>query len=136
METLTVQEASILTGLSAHTLRYYERIGLLEPVARNASGHRRYERTDLEHLQFLHCLRASGMPIRRLKEFAGLVQGGQPANDARLALLEAHHQDVQNRIAELQEKLRIIEVKIQRIREYGQNNPASEPAGVVVEEGG
>ncbi len=136
METLTVQEASVLTGMSAHTLRYYERIGLLEPVARNASGHRRYERTDLEHLQFLHCLRASGMPIRRLKEYADLVQAGQPAHDARLALLEAHHQDVQNRIAELQDKLRIIEAKIQRIHEYEQNNPANVAAGAVVEEGG
>ena len=117
MNTLTVREADVVTGLSAHTLRYYERIGLLDPVARNASGHRRYAREDLEHLQFLHCLRATGMPIRRLQEFATLIRGGQAAHAARLALLEAHRQDVQTQINELEGYLKIIDAKIVRIRQ-------------------
>ncbi len=135
MDTLSIREASTLTGLSAHTLRYYERIGLLEPVARNTSGHRRYARNDLEHLQFLHCLRATGMPIRRLKEFATLIQGGQAAQDARLALLEAHRLDVQAHITDLQEKLHIIEGKIQRIAEYGKSSQAKIAVGQDFQEG-
>jgi DNA-binding transcriptional MerR regulator len=67
---------------SAHTLRYYERAGLIEPVARTPTGHRRYARADLEHLQFLHCLRATGMSIRRMQEFAALVRQGESARPA------------------------------------------------------
>jgi len=51
METLTVKEAADFAGLTAHTLRYYERVGLIQPVARNAGGHRRYAQTDLELLE-------------------------------------------------------------------------------------
>jgi DNA-binding transcriptional MerR regulator len=119
METLTVREASEFTGLSAHTLRYYERIGLIEPVARNAGGHRRYAQTDLEHLRFLHCLRDTGMPIQRMQEYASLASQGHATLDARLDLLEAHRRDVQARIQELEDKLAIIDAKIKRFRQVG-----------------
>jgi DNA-binding transcriptional MerR regulator len=119
METLTVREASDFTGLSAHTLRYYERIGLIEPVARNAGGHRRYAQTDLEHLRFLHCLRDTGMPIQRIQGYASLASQGQASLDARLDLLEAHRRDVQMRIQELEDKLAIIDAKIKRFRQVG-----------------
>jgi DNA-binding transcriptional MerR regulator len=118
METLTVREAAALTGLSAHTLRYYERAGLLEPVARNASGHRRYARADLEHLQFLHCLRATGMPIRRMQEFAALARAGHATVDIGLELLEAHRRDVQAQIEAFERALGIIDAKIQRLRRH------------------
>ncbi len=117
METLTVQEASEFTGLSAHTLRYYERIGLIEPVARNAGGHRRYVQTDLEHLKFLHCLRDSGMSIQGMQEYATLASQGHVTLDARLELLESHKRDVQVRIRELEDKLAIIDAKIKRFRQ-------------------
>ena len=119
METLTVREASEFTGLSAHTLRYYERIGLIEPVARNAGGHRRYAQTDLEHLRFLHCLRDTGMPIQRMQEYASLASQGHATLDARLELLEAHRHDVQARIQELEDKLAIIDAKIKRFEQVG-----------------
>ena len=119
METLTVREASEFTGLSAHTLRYYERIGLIEPVARNAGGHHRYAQTDLEHLRFLHCLRDTGMPIQRMQEYATLTSQGHATLDARLELLEAHRRDVQARIQELEEKLAIIDAKIKRFEQAG-----------------
>jgi DNA-binding transcriptional MerR regulator len=119
METLTVREASEFTGLSAHTLRYYERIGLIEPVARNAGGHRRYAQTDLEHLRFLHCLRDTGMPIQHMQEYASLASQGHATLDARLDLLEAHRRDVQARIQELEDKLAIIDAKIKRFRQVG-----------------
>jgi DNA-binding transcriptional MerR regulator len=119
METLTVREASEFTGLSAHTLRYYERIGLIEPVRRNSGGHRRYAQTDLEHLRFLHCLRDTGMPIQRMQEYASLASQGRVTLDARLELLEAHRGDVQARIRELEDKLAIIDAKIKRFRQAG-----------------
>lgn len=117
METLTVAEAATFTGLSAHTLRYYERAGLLALVARTASGHRRYARADLEHLQFLHCLRATGMPIRRMQEFAALVRQGRATFAARTDMLESHRRDVQARIEQLEGSLKVIDAKISRMRQ-------------------
>ncbi len=125
-EKLTIQEAAAFTGLSAHTLRYYERAGLLEPVARNASGHRRYARGDLEHLQFLHCLRTTGMPIRRMQAYAALAREGRATLDARLELLEAHRRDVQARMAELDRSLQIIDNKIERFQR-GREEAAAHP---------
>jgi DNA-binding transcriptional MerR regulator len=119
METLTVREASEFTGLSAHTLRYYERIGLIEPVARNAGGHRRYAQTDLEHLKFLHCLRDTGMSIRHMQEYAVLASQGRATLAARLELLESHRRDVQAHIRELEGKLAIIDAKIDRFNQVG-----------------
>ncbi len=119
METLTVKEASQFIGLSSHTLRYYERIGLIEPVARNAGGHRRYAQTDLEHLKFLHCLRDSGMSIQGMQRYATLASQGSATLDARLELLQSHKQEVQERIRELEDKLAIIDAKIKRFRQAG-----------------
>jgi DNA-binding transcriptional MerR regulator len=119
METLTVREASEFTGLSAHTLRYYERIGLIEPVARNSGGHRRYAQTDLEHLRFLHCLRDTGMPVQRMQKYASLASQGRVTLDARLELLEAHRGDVQARTQKLEDKLAIIDAKIKRFHQAG-----------------
>ena len=119
METLTIREASEFTGLSSHTLRYYERIGLIEPVARNTGGHRRYDQMDLEHLMFLHCLRDTGMPIQRMQEFASLSSQGHATLQARLELLESHRSDVQAHIRELEDKLAIIDAKIKRFNQVG-----------------
>ncbi len=117
METLTVKEASEYIGLTAHTLRYYERIGLIEPVARNAGGHRRYAQSDLEHLKFLHCLRDSGMSIQGMQQYATLASQGRVTLGARLELLESHKREVQAHIRQLQDKLAIIDAKIKRFQE-------------------
>src|SRR5690349_1245444 len=61
---LTIQETSATTGLSVHTLRYYERIGLIHPISRSTSRHRRYREEDLRWIEFLLRLRATGMPIQ------------------------------------------------------------------------
>ncbi len=119
METLTVKEASEFTGLSSHTLRYYERVGLIQPVARNGGGHRRYAQTDLEHLKFLHCLRDSGMSIQGMQEYATLVSRGSATLDARLELLESHKRTIHARIEALEDKLAIIDAKIKRFRQVG-----------------
>jgi DNA-binding transcriptional MerR regulator len=117
METLTIKEASAFTGLTVHTLRYYERVGLLEPVERNSGGHRRYSRVDLERLGFLACLRATGMPVRHLKAYAALTREGHASVAARKALLEAHRNELQARIAELERSLQVIDNKITRFEQ-------------------
>ena len=69
---LTIKDVSQRTGLSAHTLRYYERIGLIAPVARATGGQRRYAAADMDWLAFLLRLRTTGMPIQGMLEFARL----------------------------------------------------------------
>lgn len=82
-EALTIQEVAERTALSPHTLRYYERVGLLEAPDRAASGHRRYGEGDLEWLTLLKRLRATGMPIREMRRYAELVRQGDES-DMRL----------------------------------------------------
>jgi DNA-binding transcriptional MerR regulator len=100
MPTLTIQQVAQQTGLSVHTLRYYERNGLLEPVDRASSGHRRYSEEDIARIEFLTRLRLTGMPIRQMQEFA------------RRAILEEHEREVQAHIQELQRNLEAIQWKI------------------------
>jgi DNA-binding transcriptional MerR regulator len=109
---LTIAEVAALSGLSAHTLRYYERIGLLDPVARVHGGQRRYEGEDLTWLVFLQRLRATGMPIRDMQRFAELRRQGKHTVAARRALLEEHRDEVLERISELQRDLAAVTDKI------------------------
>lgn len=98
--------------MSAHTLRYYERAGLLRPVGRNGSGHRTYSADDLAWIEVLTKLRRTGMPIRRMREYAELVWAGDGNEAERLSLLVAHRDDVRARLAELEDCLGFIEHKV------------------------
>jgi CO/xanthine dehydrogenase Mo-binding subunit len=102
---LSIQQAAEVTGLSAHTLRYYERIGLLDRVGRAESGHRRYVAADLAWLDLLMRLRATGMPIRQMQEFAALRRRGPETARKRRRLLVAHRQTVRARIQALEENM-------------------------------
>jgi DNA-binding transcriptional MerR regulator len=109
---LSISEASEASGLSAHTLRYYERAGLLEPVDRNEGGHRRYRKADLERIKFLTKLRATGMPIREVRRYAELMKAGDATNAERLALLQAHREAVLAELEATAKNLELIEWKI------------------------
>jgi DNA-binding transcriptional MerR regulator len=109
---LTVQEMAEQSGVSAHTLRYYERIGLLGPVARTASGHRRYAADDLGWVRLLVCLRETGMGIRDMLRFISVDGGELTVAERRLALLEAHRDAVRARQREVAEHLEVIEGKL------------------------
>jgi DNA-binding transcriptional MerR regulator len=110
---LTIAEAARRTGLSVHTLRYYERAGLVvTAVDRTAGGRRRYHQLDLDWIAVCTKLRATGMPIRTIRRYAELVAAGHGNEQERLALMEAHRAHVTARIAELQENLRLIDHKI------------------------
>ena len=110
---LTIAEAAEQTGLTTHTLRYYERDGLmLHEVARSSSGHRVYTERDLTWVALLTRLRATGMPIREVKAYAALCREGDGNELDRLALLEAHRARVLTQLAEVTEHLGAIDNKI------------------------
>ena len=111
-QTLTIREAASLTGLTTHTLRYYERLGLAI-ADRSQSGHRRYRDRDIEWLKILTCLRETGMPIQRMIEFAALVRIGDSTIPSRLALLQTHRADVLASIDRYRRYLMVIDKKIQ-----------------------
>ncbi|MEV1247371.1 MerR family transcriptional regulator [Nonomuraea sp. NPDC050022] len=110
---LSIAEAARLTGVSAHTLRYYERAGLVvTAVDRTAGGRRRYRKLDLDWITICTRLRATGMPIKAIRRYAELVSAGHGNEEERLALMESHRADVLAKMAELQENLRLIDHKI------------------------
>lgn len=108
---LTIAEMAERTGVSAHTLRYYERIGLLS-VSRNASGHRSYSAADLARVVFLTRLRMTGMPIRELQRYVALLGEGESTVPQRLDMLLAHREAVRAQLVELQSALETVEFKI------------------------
>ncbi|MCW5298080.1 MerR family transcriptional regulator [Herbaspirillum lusitanum] len=111
---LTIQQAAAKTGLSVHTLRYYERIGLLDPIARQDNTHRLYREEDLLWIGFLLKLRSTGLPIRDMLRYAELRRAGNTAESvsARKALLQQHARTVEETIAELQSNLSILHMKV------------------------
>ena len=96
-----------------HTLRYYERAGLVvTAVDRTSGGRRRYHQLDLDWIVICTRLRATGMPIRTIRRYAELVSAGPGNEQERLALLEAHRAEVTARLARTREHLKLIDHKI------------------------
>ena len=114
---ITIAQAAEHSGLSAHTLRYYERIGLIHPVGRGHNGPRRYGRDDLEWLALLTKLRTTDMPIRQMVEYAELVREGPHTAARRRAMLESHRAAIVTRMAQLEETAAVLDGKIEIYRE-------------------
>ena len=109
----SIAEAADATGLTTHTLRYYERDGLLlDAVDRASSGHRRYSEDDVGWIRMITRLRATGMPIREVRQYADLVRAGDGNEAERLQLLVAHRDRVRQQLAEVATHLEAIEFKI------------------------
>jgi DNA-binding transcriptional MerR regulator len=116
---LSIGQVAERTGLSVHTLRLYEREGLLtSAVRRNSSGHRVYGELDVEWLSYCTKFRASGMPLAMIRRFAELVREGPGNEDERLAILRQHQQQVISRIAELSDCLDVINHKVAVYEEH------------------
>ena len=109
---LTIAEVAERTGLTRHTLRYYERDGLMLGVDRAGSGHRRYSERDLGWIELISKLRATGMPIREVRRYAELVRAGDGNEDQRLVLLQAHRERVRAQLAAMAGYLSAIDMKI------------------------
>ncbi|MFI2235114.1 MerR family transcriptional regulator [Streptomyces chrestomyceticus] len=108
----TISEVAECTGLSAHTLRWYERIGLMPHVDRTHTGQRRFSNRDLDWLDLVTKLRLTGMPVADMVRYAELVREGEHTFPERERLLTAHREDVRQRIAELQSTLQVLDYKI------------------------
>jgi DNA-binding transcriptional MerR regulator len=111
---MTIAQAAEATGLSVHTLRYYERIGLLDPVERHDNHHRRYTQEDLNWIAFLLKLKATGLPVRAMLRYAELRRLGNTLESVkeRKAILQEHTLAVQRTLAELQSNLTALHQKI------------------------
>jgi DNA-binding transcriptional MerR regulator len=115
---LTISDAARAIGVSAHTLRYYERAGLmLDSVGRASSSHRRYTDDEIRWVVLLTKMRSTGMPIRRIREYADLVRAGDGNEAERLALLEAHREAVLEQLEAMRRNLDAIDHKIAVYRE-------------------
>ena len=110
-EPMTIAEVADLLDVSAHTLRYYERAGLVE-VDRESSGHRSYQPEAVRRLVFLTRMRLSGMAIRDLQHYISLVDCGEQTVPARLDMLLEHRDTIRRQIRELTLSLAAAEYKI------------------------
>ena len=115
----TISEVVAVTGLSAHTLRWYERIGLMPHVDRSHTGQRRYSNRDLEWLTLVGALRLTGMPVADMVRYAELVREGPHTYGERYALLESTRRDVLARIRELRDTLAVLDHKLAFYGEHG-----------------
>ncbi len=113
---MSIRQFAARTGLSADTLRYYEKIGLLRHVARDASGFRVYGPRDLEWVAFVLRLKDTGMPLEDITRYADLRERGETTLAARQALLEAHAARLQARLQREQEHFDALQAKIERYR--------------------
>jgi DNA-binding transcriptional MerR regulator len=121
-EALGISEVAEAAGVSAHTLRYYERAGLmLDPIGRSPSRHRRYTDPEIRWVLFLTKLRRTGMPIRLIRAYADLVRAGEGNETERLSLLETHRRTVLRRLGETRVNLQAIEHKIALYRAAGEH---------------
>ncbi|WP_329223303.1 MerR family transcriptional regulator [Streptomyces sp. NBC_01485] len=111
-DSLTIGEVSERTGLGIHTLRYYEKQGLLlGSVARSSGGRRRYSAFDVEWLQLCNRFRACGMPLTDIRRYAELVAAGPGNEQQRLELLRTHETRVRAELAQMTENLTVIASK-------------------------
>lgn len=108
----TISEVADCTGLTVHTLRWYERIGLMPLVGRSNSGQRRYSNRDLGWLAFVGKLRLTGMPVADMVRYAEMVREGEHTFGDRQELLREHREEVRTRIAEMQDTLAVLDHKI------------------------
>ncbi|MGW6983791.1 MerR family transcriptional regulator [Streptomyces sp. NPDC054932] len=108
----TISEVEARTGLTQHTLRWYERIGLMPHVDRSHSGQRRFTDKDLDWLAFVGKLRATGMSVADMVRYAELVREGEHTVEERRELLERTRREVRSRITELTDALAVLDYKI------------------------
>jgi DNA-binding transcriptional MerR regulator len=109
---MKIAEVSVRFGISADTLRYYERIGLIRPVSRYDNGIRNYSDIDLKQVEFIKCMRSAGLPIDVLIEYVKLVQQGDHTIEARKEILKKQRELLATRMKEIQKTLDLLDYKI------------------------
>ena len=109
---MSIDQAAERMGISKHTLRYYEREGLLREIAKGTNGHRRYTDDDLGWVKFLQLLRGTGMPIREMKSFVTLTLAGDHTIAERVEVLQRYRISLTARMEADRENLQFLEHKI------------------------
>ena len=129
----TIRQAAQLAGLSEHTLRFYDREGLLPNIGRTASGVRRFSDEDIEWLGMIRCLKSTGMSIKQMRRFVELSMKGDCTLGARLDMLDEHKRSVEAQLADMQRHLNKVNCKIEcyrrRLDEYTRAGDAGLTAG-------
>ena len=121
MQRYSPSQAAEMTGFSLDTLRYYDRIGLLDELARTPGGQRIFTEDDVAWLGILRCLRETGMPIAQMQRYADLARAGDESLAERVALLQEHDRTVENQI----ERLRAQQLHIRDKVAFYQNQLAT-----------
>lgn len=109
---MKIAQVSEKYDISADTLRYYERIGLLPSVNRTDSGIRDFNELDIRRVEFIRCMRSAGLPIDVLIDYMELVQQGDTTIEARKEILVTQREQLASRMAEMQETLNLLDYKI------------------------
>ena len=109
---LTIKQTAEKMNLTVYTLRYYEKEGLLPFVKRDQAGNRSFSESDLEWLSLICCLKNTGMPIKRIKQYIQWCLAGEETLEARKQMLMEHRQEVLKQIKELKKNLEKIDYKI------------------------
>lgn len=109
----TIRAMAARCRMTAHTLRYYERVGLIQAVERGRNGHRRYSDADEAWLRFLHSLRATHMPIREIRRYAVSREKGAAGWPEQRSILEEHRKTLEEQITALREALALLTAQIE-----------------------
>jgi DNA-binding transcriptional MerR regulator len=124
----TIQQVAALTGLSVHTLRYYERIGLLTSIGQATNGHRRYSDEDVARIKLICRLLRTRMPLEQARRYVSLwLESGDESRSGRAAILSAHREEVLRQLADLEETLALIDQKITSYQEKNIENKETSP---------
>ena len=118
---MRMKEIEQKTGLTRHTLRYYEKIGLLQNVARDKNGLRVYSEDDLGWIQFLVKMKLTRMPLEELKIYADSYYTKEPDVDTRIEVLKKHKMKMLKELSELDETLKFIDCKIGYYEDFKKN---------------
>ena len=119
---MTIAEVSKKYDISADTLRYYEREGLILPVPRTTGGIRNYTEESCRWIEFAKCMRAVGMPVEVLAEYVAMYQQGDATHEARKQLLIEQRSKIAAQIEEMQSILQRLDLKIERYEQWNQQN--------------
>lgn len=110
----TINEVAEKCDLSVHTIRYYDKEGLLPFITRDKSGNREFSEQSLELIRLICCLKNTGMPIKEIKQYIDLLMEGDPTSEMRRRMLADHRKEVVRQINDLKKNLNLIDLKISR----------------------
>lgn len=108
----TITKVAEICDLSTHTLRFYDKEGLLPFISRNENGNRQFSEGDLEFVKLICCLKNSGMPIKDIRYYMNLITEGETTLNTRNDIMKSHRQEILRQINELKKSLNIIDLKI------------------------